>query len=143
VIAILSALAVITYGGMRKDSRDATRASNAVVISPALEKYYDKNGEYPSVASLINTNPGNTGASVASKLSISPDILKMPLMPKTATNSLTAGPTPISDYMVYIGLSTANNAQCQSDINGGCDQFTLKYLEESGATKVIESQHRG
>lgn len=143
IIAILSTLAIITYGGIRKDSRDATRSSNATVISEALEKYYDRNGEYPSVASLVNTVPGNTGTAVASKLSISPDILRMPKMPSSATNSITVGPTPSNDYIAYIGKSDVNDTKCQSDASSGCDRFTLRYIEESGSTKVIESRHKG
>lgn len=143
VVAVLATLAIITYGGIREDTRDATRGSNATIISEGLEKYYEKNGEYPSVASLVNTVPANTGTAVASKLSISIDSLRMPLMPSSATNSLTLGPTPSNDYIAYIGRSDVNDTRCQSDTSGGCDRYTLRYIEESGTTINIESRRKG
>lgn len=143
IIAVLSTIAVVAYQGIQKDARDSTRKGNASIISEALEKYYDANGEYPSVASLVNTNPANTGSAVASKLKISPNDLKMPRMPAGATNSLTAGPTPHDDYITYVAKSDINDASCQNDSDGGCDQFTLQYIEESGTTKTIQSRHKG
>lgn len=143
IIAVLSAVAVFAYNGAQKDSRDSTRKGNVTVISEGLERYYEKNGEYPSVASLINSNPANTGSAVASKLSITPASLTTPRMPSSLTNALAAGPDPVNDSIVYVGSSDADNDQCQNDVNGGCDQFTLKYTEEAtGETMIIESRHR-
>ena len=119
VVAILSSLAIVGYSSIRQDARDATRQTNATIISEALEKYYEKNGEYPSVISLVNTQAGNTGAAVAAKLSISEKSLKMPQMPSSATNAITGGSSPHSDYIVYAAQSAVNDASCQSSTNGG------------------------
>lgn len=140
VIAILSGLAIATYTGSREEARDNARSGNAVTISEALEKYYERNGEYPSVASISNANAGNTGASIAAKLSIPAESLIMPEMPGSTTNAITSGSEPHDDYIVYVGQSAEDNDACQNDINGSCDQFTLRYLEESGETKEIESR---
>jgi prepilin-type N-terminal cleavage/methylation domain-containing protein len=47
IIAILAVIATFSLTKVQEESRDAKRASQATVISEALEKYYDKNGEYP------------------------------------------------------------------------------------------------
>jgi len=142
IIAILSSLAVITFNNVRQDSRDAARQSNATIVSEALEKYYEENGEYPSVASIANSQSGNTGEAVASKLSIPIDSLVMPNMPSTTTNGIAPGTDPQNDYLAYEASSSTDNASCQNDINGGCDKYTLRYIEESTeAVKVIESRH--
>lgn len=140
IIAVLAGIAISTYSGVREDARDTTRQGNAITISEALEKYYEKNGDYPSVASLSNQGPGNTGSAIAAKLSIPANSLIMPKMPSSATNAITSGSEPHDDYIVYIGESALDNEACQSDVNGTCDQFTLRYLEESGEIKVIESR---
>lgn len=140
VIAILSGLAIATFSGTREEARDNARQGKAVTIGEALEKYYEQNGEYPSVASISNDGAGNTGAAVAAKLSIPAESLIMPEMPSSTTNAITSDPEPHDDYLAYVAQSAENNDACQNDVNGGCDQFTLRYLEESGETKVIESR---
>ena len=47
VIAILALIATMTYNNVQKQSRDTARESAAATIMAALEKYYDKHGEYP------------------------------------------------------------------------------------------------
>lgn len=141
IIAILSSLAVITFNSVRQDSRDATRQSNATIISEALEKYYEEHGEYPSVASIVNSQPANTGPAIASKLAIPEGSLKMPNMPSSASNGIAAGSEPLNNYLVYEASSADDNASCQNDANAGCDRFALRYLEESSeAVKTIESR---
>lgn len=142
VIAILSTISVFVYNSIQQDARDSARKANVTVISDALEKYYDQNGEYPSVASLVNNN-GVTGQAVATKLGISINDLKMPRLPTGATNPLTSTNPPVSDNITYTASSSADNTSCQSNVNGGCDQFTLKYIEESGSTITIQSRHSG
>lgn len=143
LIAILAAVTIFAYNGSQKDGRDSTRSSMTSVISEALEKYYDANGEYPSVASLAN-NGGVTGQTVATKLGISTDDLKMPQLPSGATNPLTSTNPPTNDNITYTASSVTNNTACQTDPNGGCDQFTLQYISEStGSTVTIQSHHSG
>ncbi len=141
IIAILSSLAVITFNSVRKDSRDAARQSNATIISEALEKYYEKHGEYPSVAGIANSQPGNTGDAVATKLAIPVDSLRMPNMPSSTTNGIAPGSEPIDNYLVYEASSASNNADCQANASAGCDRFTLRYIEEgSEEVRTIESR---
>lgn len=141
VIAIISSLAVIGYSSLRKESRDAIREGNSIVISEALEKYYDQSGEYPSVASLVNDIPSNTGAAVASKLSVPAGSLVMPNMPSATTNAITSSLDSENDYLAYEAESIEDNERCQDDPVGGCDKFTLRYIQEaSESEKVIHSR---
>lgn len=142
VIAILVSLSIIAYNKVQQDARDTTRRGNVAVITEALEKYYRENGEYPSVRSLANTHAGNTGTAVAAKLKIDVAVLKMPRMPANATNAITDSPTPTNDYISYIATSSSDNAACQSNVAGGCDEFALKYNPESGSTITIDSRHQ-
>lgn len=144
IIAILAAITVVSYTKVQTDARDNTRKGNATVIGTALEKYYDKNGEYPSVRSLVNNYTDNTGTVVAAKLQINATDLLFPKMPTGATNGLISAATPSNNYIAYIGKSDVNDNVCQTMLTGGCDQFTLKYIQEStGNTLTIDSRHKG
>jgi type II secretory pathway pseudopilin PulG len=139
IITILSAIAAFAFTGVQKDARDSTRQGVITVISEALEKYYDKNGEYPSVAALVSDN-GVTGEDVASKLEISADDLKMPKLPAGATNPLTSTNPPTNDNISYVASSDTNDTACQTDDAGGCDQFILRYNAESGQTIEVKGR---
>lgn len=144
ILAILTSFAVVTFVSIQKDSRDSTRKSNVTIISEALEKYYEKNGEYPSVASLSSTNADR--AAVVNKLSIPESALKMPRTPSSVSNPIThlseGAHNFKDDEIEYAGQSATDNNACQNDVNAGCDEFTLKYKEEAGDVVAIESRHR-
>lgn len=143
IITILSGISVLAYNTVQRDSRDFTRKGNAVVISEALEKFYNTNGEYPSVRSLVNTYADNTGPAVAAKLKVSPSDLLMPRLPAGVTNPLTTNPAANTSYITYVAKSASNDTACQTIVTGGCDEFTLKYTEESGKVVTIESRRKG
>jgi prepilin-type N-terminal cleavage/methylation domain-containing protein len=142
VIAILISVVFFAYSSIQRDARDNTRRGNVAVITEALEKYYHKNGEYPSVQSLANNYVGNTGTVVAAKLDISPTALLMPGMPSGATNGILSAATPANNYVAYIAASSLNNAACQTSATGGCDEYTLKYNQENGPMITIDSRHQ-
>jgi prepilin-type N-terminal cleavage/methylation domain-containing protein len=143
VMAILVGMGFMVYSQVQRDTRDGTRKGNVLTITEALEDYYVKKGEYPSVQSIVNNNVANTGAVVAAKLSITTNDLKMPLMPSSATNAITSTPgTPSNDYIGYVAVSAINNTNCQTVVAAGCDGFTLRYLTEAGVTVVVESRNK-
>lgn len=143
IVGIIISITMIAYSRVQQDARDSTRRGNSTVIAEGLETYYSKNGEYPSVRSLVNNYPDNTGTSVAAKLNISVSALKMPKMPAGATNSLYSAGAPSSDYITYVAKSYSNDTNCQSSPTGGCDEFTMKYAQENGGIITIESRHKG
>ena len=143
VIAILAGVALVSYGRVQRDANDNTRGGNATIIAEALEKYYDQNGEYPSVPAIVNNTAGNTGAVVAAKLDIDVDVLDQPNMAASDTNSLSStAASQANDYINYTAQRAVSDSLCQTSATGGCDEFTLTYIEESGATVTITSRHQ-
>ncbi len=72
VIGILATIGVVSYIGVQKNTRDNQRLNQVTLIAEALEKYYDKNGEYPDCTKL------DTEANILSTISIDPDVLNTP-----------------------------------------------------------------
>lgn len=128
VIAILAALITVGVQSYMRDGRDTQRASSVATLSEALEKYYDKKGEYPSCP-LITSAPDT----VSSALGIDQSAIKMPQ--SAAANSLSCTditPSITTDTLAYVGDSSS---QCQT--GSACLSYTLKYKSE--ATGQIQS----
>lgn len=138
IIATLATVTLVVYAAQQRDANDNTRKGNATTITQALENYYAKNNEYPSVRDLVNNTAGNTGSVVAAKLGIDATALVTPNMSGTNALSSTASSTA-NDFMTYSG---PNVTSCQTTAGGGCSEFTLQYVEESGTTVTIDSRHQ-
>ncbi len=144
VIAILAAVSLVTYSIVQRDARDSTRRANLLVLTNGLEKYYNKNGEYPSVRNLVNNFGDNTGTEIGTYLDVDSAVLKTPkLTPATETNALHEGTTYINDYILYSGVNAVDQNKCNNGPPGGCDSFTISYKEESGTIITVESRHKG
>ncbi len=143
VIGILMAISTFAYITFQGDARDNQRSTKATLITEALEKYYNKNGEYPSPKALTNDVVANTGASVASKLSLNQDVLLMPKAASGTTNSI-ATTLGTADVITYAARSDINNANCQNVATSGCDEFTVTYKKErTNEVVTIKSRHSG
>ncbi len=143
VIGVLVSVALLGFGKIQADTRDKERRSNAVILSEALESYYEENGEYPSVASITDANVAN----VKTKLGLSDsDVLVMPKSPAGTTTSLTASEADVNK-LAYNGesVNASETEQCTSptSLTGGCDQFRLEWIDETGQTQAIDSRHEG
>lgn len=136
VIAILATLATVGFSRYLEDGRDNQRTANVTVISEALEKYYDENGEYPSCASI--TAPSST---VTSSIldGIDQAALLVPNADDETTNSIRCGSSlTISgeDFIEYVG---DGSAACTG--SGSCLSYTLRYKSEGdGEIKEVESR---
>lgn len=127
VIAILTAIVSLGFIQQQAKGRDSERVASARLITESLEKYYDKNGEYPSCSAITdsaanvsnNTLPGiDKGALLTPQESTS-----------GATNSIKCSDlTSLSqaDFFGYVGDGSTN---CQT--GNACLSFTLKYKQES------------
>lgn len=132
VIGLLISVAVFGYGRVQMDARNSARASKIKILADALEKYYGKNGEYPSCsamtqsASLVTTNVLR---------GLDPDVLKAPGAPSGTTNSITctalSGSGP--DAFGYIGDGSPACATGSS-----CVQYTLQYRNENNSTIISQ-----
>jgi type II secretory pathway pseudopilin PulG len=140
VLGVLATIVTVTSTTVQKSSRDSARDGQVRIIASALEKYYRNNGEYPSVAAMTSTNVD----ALKQKLGItSASVFKLPLASASATTSLAAS-NPSTTTVVYSAntTDTTKNAQCQTDVNGYCDGFTLAYVKENGgATQTVQSIH--
>ena len=129
VIAILATLATLGLNKYLEDGRDAKRSASVTAISEALEKYYDKNGEYPSCTAITGT-----GASVSTNIlgGIDQSALVVPDAGSGTTNSIQCGTvltTTGTDFIEYVGDGSPD---CIN--NGSCLSFTLRYRKEAEST---------
>jgi len=141
VLIIITTITVMSYSKFQGDSRDNARKTKVTILAEALEKYYQQNGEYPSVAAMTSSNT----ATLKSMLSISDsDVLVMPGASSNVANSITAD-EPDKDKIAYNGESeNASEAQqCQTNQNGGCDSFRLEWKDESNNLLEIKSRKSG
>ncbi|MFZ2126361.1 MAG: fibronectin type III domain-containing protein [Candidatus Microsaccharimonas sp.] len=127
VIGILATVTVIGLGRYQADTRDARRAANATVISEALEKYYDANGEYPSCGAITaagNVVTDNTGPLAG----VDKNSIVAPQAPGGTTNSIVCGTTlglTGDDFYQYVG---DGSAACSG--SSSCLSYSLKYRNE-------------
>lgn len=144
VIAILTTIVSVGMSMYQVNARDAERSSKAATLSEGLERYYEKNGEYPSPRSLTNNYADNTPQSVAAILSVDAAILQMPKAQETTSYSISSDLSDDNDVIAYTARSSVNNTSCQTKKDGGCDEYTLNYTEEfSNEVVTIESRKKG
>lgn len=131
VVVILSVLIFTTYGGIQEKNRNITRNNDLEAIHNALEKYYSKDGHYPSRGDM------NSAKWVASNLpSLDPSYLIDPSNPGKS-ETLTA--TPTQKFYAYEPTQIDGVSSCeQTDTT--CSKYTLIAEYEgsvNGATKLI------
>jgi len=138
IIGVIGTVSVVGFTGVQKNARDQARDSQTTIIANALEKYYDDNNEYPSVAMMTSQNVDL----IKQKLKITDStILKFPL---ATTESSIVASNPSPTLIVYSANTSdsTKNAQCQTDANGYCDGFVLQYKKEfDGSVVVANSLH--
>lgn len=122
VLIIIASIAVVSFTQTQKESRDSARKSSITNIASALENYYEKNGEYPSCATL-----SGDGSTVAGLLGVTADTLVAPMADDGVTNSIKCDNSSqnSSDIYVYTGDSSS---QCQS--GNSCQEWTLGFSSE-------------
>lgn len=136
VIGILSTISIVGFNRFQADARDAQRSSKATIIAEALEKYYDKNGEYPScpaitaAASTVTTTtlPGMEQNTLLTPKSTSDD---------NSIECLSDLTTNDADVFAYIGDGSPT---CST--GSSCLAFTLKYKDEGTGTIASISGRR-
>lgn len=127
VVAILITIAAIGITRIQAQSRDSERQASAQIIAEALEKYYDKHGEYPACSAL--TAPAEN---VANNILVGIDLAVLSTPQDSSIDNansirctdLTSSSGP--DHFAYVGDGSAN---CQT--GNSCLSFTLKYKVES------------
>ncbi|AHB41878.1 hypothetical protein RAAC3_TM7C00001G0001 [Candidatus Saccharibacteria bacterium RAAC3_TM7_1] len=135
VIGLLAGLVSLSAASIQKSSRDTARDANVKILSTALEKYYRKNGEYPSVALMTSQDV----ATLKQKLGVvSASTFKLPLADDATKNSIvTSSPSPTRLLYSANTTNSTKNTQCQTSLTGYCDGYQLQYQKESDNSIVI------
>jgi len=121
VIGILTTISLISFTRYQADTRDTQRSSKATILAEALEKYYDKNGEYPGCLAISDINASTVTTTVLPGVEL--NTLLTPKSASTDTNSIKCQDLAVggSDIFAYVGDgSTACNT------GQACLTFTLK-----------------
>lgn len=143
VIALLAVITTVSLNSVQQQARDSRRASNATAVSEALEKYFTKNGEYPSVPKVTNSST----TSVQSLLGLANiSSLIAPNSSSSTTNSWTSGvsTTPtVSQSLVYSGNNdTSASCQTGNTASDSCSDFKIQYYnEQDKSITTIYSRH--
>lgn len=137
VIGILVSMTTLVVSAQQKQSRDKARESQITLISEALEKYYEQNGEYPSCSQLTLSSAMVTTQTLKG---LQPEILKMPKAGKNIDNSITCDNsstyTKEADQISYIETNGSNGA-CTT--GGSCRSWEMKWHSETDGIKSIRS----
>jgi len=131
-ITILTGLTMLSTTKYEQKARDGERQSKSIIITTALEKYYDENFEYPSCP-LLTAAPATVKSTTLKSL-VDAKALQAPRA-ADGTNSIVCGTTlPASPQDAFLYTCTSNSA---------CATWQLKYRKESdGSTVTINSQHK-
>jgi prepilin-type N-terminal cleavage/methylation domain-containing protein len=134
IIAILATISIVMYSKVQIDTRNTDRSTKVNIITGALEKYFNKNGEYPS-CSAMTQSAAQVSASVLP--GIDPGALVTPTTASGVSNAitctgLTAGSGPDTFAYVGDGSGTCNTGTA-------CLKYTLQYRKE-GTGEIISKQ---
>ena len=139
IIGLLLSIGIFSYTRIQAESRDSQRTARISALTEALEKYYAKNGEYPSCSAMTQSADIVTSSVLPG---LEKSALVAPKAPAGTTNSITctaitgsSGP----DVFAYVGDGSAT---CTS--GSSCLQYTLQYREENtnGTIKSSDSRHK-
>lgn len=142
VIGILATIGIMSFSAYNRETREAQRSVSSQTFAEALESYYSKNGQYPSVRSVVSDYSDNNIESVSR-------LLELPsngnLMPQSEAPLAVSTPAQAGDrdVLIYEAESATNNAACQTSPTGGCDRFRLSYRTEDNQEVVIDSRNSG
>jgi|GEM_PF-993290 len=141
VIGIITAATTFAYNSVRQQSRDSQRTASATLIAENLEKYYDKNGEYPSVPKITNTN----ATTVKTLLGMDDvDSLIAPNATLGSTTNIWKTGTPTSTSPLTYSTNNDSSPSCLtgSAATDVCADYKIQYLKEStNTTETLYSRH--
>lgn len=126
VITILATIGILGFNAVVNGSNDADRKAKVATIAEALEKYFSKNGTYPTCAQMTDT----ADAVVALLPGVDKPTLRAPQAPSGTTNSITCGDMTSVNGPDVFAYTTATTT------------FTLKYKSMTDS-QVISVASRG
>ncbi len=142
VIGIIGTVVTLSYTNIQKQSRDSRKLASATSIAESLERYFELNGEYPTVAAVTNPN----AAVVKQTLSVATiNSLLSPNAPAGSnTNAWRTGTTTVSNPLTYSpNTDTSSNCLTGSTVTDACADYKLQYYkEETDTVETIYSRNR-
>ena len=136
IISILATLVIVNFNGIQGRARDSERKSDIETISSFLENEFQKNGRYPSVATMI----GSVSGVQAVLKGISANVLAAPGV-ASGTNSLIAfyiAPNKYNPTISQYAYWTSSSAYCTATYTiPECATFVLVYRKESDSSLGI------
>ncbi|MFI5212655.1 MAG: hypothetical protein ACHQTE_01715, partial [Candidatus Saccharimonadales bacterium] len=125
-----------------QQAHDSRRQASATVISSSLEKYFEMNGQYPSVAAMTATD-SNSVKQLLGLLNL--NSLVAPGAPTgTTTNMWQPGAASHGTLLTYSGNTDAS-ASCLSGgaATDSCIDYKIQYYkEQTNTVETIYSLHR-
>lgn len=141
VIGVLAAITIVGYTTIQDQSHDSQRAASAVVVTEALEKYYSRNGAYPAVKRVTNTDAN----AVKQLLGIAniKSLVAFSASDGSTVNAWKAGTASATNKMTYTAnTDTASTCLSGTGVNDTCSDFKLQYYkEETGTVQTILSRN--
>lgn len=138
VIGILSTIGIVSYLSVQRKSRDSQRETSAIIITNALEKYYDENGQYPGCTAM--KAPAATISAMTLRR-IDTAILTTPNAPSGTTNSIVCTPlTSITKNLDVFSYSGDTSTTCKT--GSACKRWVFSWRKETGGTQEITSRRK-
>jgi prepilin-type N-terminal cleavage/methylation domain-containing protein len=136
VIGIITAAGFLTYTKIQQQSRDSQRTASATIIAEGLEKYFNANGEYPSVSQM--TNPNATTPKQLLGLNNLDSFIAPHSPAGTTTNLWKAGTASSTDKLTYTG-NTDVSVSCLTGVAATdvCADYKVQYYVDK--TNTIET----
>lgn len=141
ILAVLTAIAVFNYMAVQRQTRDDQRTADVTLIADSLEQFFAKNGEYPSVAEMTNTD-GNTVKTLLGLTNL--DGLVAPGATSGTTNSWKSGTPTLTNPFTYTGNTDAS-ASCLTGTlsTDSCIDYKIQYYnEQTGAITTVTSRNK-
>lgn len=136
VIAILSSIVILSVVRYQQFARDSQRTAKVTVLAEALEKYYDRTGEYPSCSAISNSDVGTITKAVLP--GVDRAAFLTPKSTSDVTNSIICSALTLeTDAFAYIG---DGSAACLS--GAACLNWRIEYLGEQNNEILSVSSRR-
>ena len=142
IIVIATSVTTVTYLNVQKDSRDTKKLASATSLAESLERFFERNGEYPPVASVTDPN------AVTVKQMLDVPTLNSLLHPNapsgSSVNVWKTGTTSTTNQFTYTpNTDTSDSCRTLSSSTDACMDYKIQfYKEKTGTVETIYSRYK-
>jgi prepilin-type N-terminal cleavage/methylation domain-containing protein len=141
VIGILATISIYSYLSVQQQAHDKQRMTSATVITESLEKYFNTNGEYPSVKEM--TNADATTVKQLLNLTGLDSLVSPGAAPGSTANIWQAGAASSAAKITYTG-NADTSASCLTGpaASDACTDYKIQYYnEQTNTVTTLTSRH--